>query len=248
MKKTLLAVTLLSVFGVGVANASSVEGPGTGELKIDGAILETNPSWKWQIPVAAMDAARDIKFTRDSGVVEELNTTFTNTDGFIILEGGSIDAASPRPGQFPVITVGGVAIDYGNKQVISLNMTDNSGLVDVSIGSGLAVMYQRADSDGEMSTYNHAKWSSANIATSAKRTMLESSWEPAQGNIGSSWWDMTTVNMHTLLVNPSSVDGHRIMTIIGSAAVEVNEYKLIFPTDAVPPTWSATLPITVSMI
>lgn len=248
MKKTLLAITLLSAFGVGVANAGYTDTMPSANLAIDGAILETNPAWKWQIPAEAIDAMRDITFKKDTGVVDGVNTKFTVANiSSILIEGGSIDAATPAPGQFPAITVGGVDIDYTINQDVNINTTNNSGKLTLHINSALAYMQQYPDANG-ITDYWNARVSSDvrdDAFNAAKNVLAGSKWIPAQANIDQIFNRQPINHAWDVLTNPN---GGANVLVIGAAAVELTRYEVTFPTNAIPSTWSATLPITVAMM
>ncbi len=247
MKKTLLAATVLSaLFMAGTASATLVEsqnGNFTGQLAFNGTITNTNPNWAWGFTDQATQGGKDIQLNTIAGIASGLNTEWVlpaleNIEFFQ----GYMVAPSPTGGAglTPIITIGTTIISADREQSYNttfdiMNATTNAvvGKVDYTFMSSLSqVMCYGADS----------------------------CFGPAKGNASPSF-NVLTTNQQGYSTNYPSLkpsnqgDYERInglgdqsaSKVSGAVAFTTESVKLVITTDSIPDTWSASLPITISM-
>ncbi|EEX67704.1 hypothetical protein [Vibrio metoecus] len=257
MKKTLLAAATASALvvsgGALAAFADAPKGEGAGasaQLKITGTLTNTNPNWMWQIPADAQAAVKDVTLKKITGVVNGANTEFSiTTTPMSILEGYmKTPAPTGGAGLTPVINVGGTDMvkDCSAQAGCTISVDamageDRVGKVAMAFQQEFAEAYHIRDEvhlSGK--TFN-------NVATKRAVQVLESNqqgfWttyplegmvrdEPAASGLFYDIW----------LSSPSS------RSLLSASRVSVmKSSKLVVPTGAVPATWAATLPITISL-
>ncbi|EEX66647.1 hypothetical protein [Vibrio metoecus] len=252
MKKTLLAAATASALvvsgGALAAFADAPKGEGAGasaQLKITGTLTNTNPNWMWQIPADAQAAVKDVTLKKITGVVNGANTEFSiTTTPMSILEGYmKTPAPTGGAGLTPVINVGGTDMmkDCSAQAGCSIALSAKTGGKDVGVLTldaitSWAYAHHLLWNVEVLSEFNENNTTEA-LAVLKKQADFDGSYpDPKRGGA------VPADRLEKDLQDP------RLYEIVSqSRVVTVRSAKLRVPTEAVPATWAATLPITISL-
>lgn len=252
MKKTLLAVLVLPVmFVAGAANAAFVESQDgfTGKLDFNGTIVNKAPNWAWEIPDASVAKAKDWALElQQSNVVGKNNVWNLSHKGpLTALHGYMVtSSASGAPGLTPVIELNGIKLVGGLQEMAVKAMgtvggkavPDGSMKLQISSVLGTVMFFsgdnwQVKASDGAWTTTVDAitiLQKDASAALNVKHKGV--SWHDG----GASW-----KNSEAYLMGAGYHD------VTGQFVAEAGGFQLTFPTAGIPDTWTASLPIVVTM-
>ena len=248
MKKTLLAMTVLStLFLAGTANAAVAEAaPGTaggGELSITGTITNNNPNWAWEIPAKAVADAKDWTVAKITGKVEGVNTVYNfAANAPMTALNGVMVAPSPTggTGMTPVITVNGTEL-----------ILPKLGNFETGEGAGQVVLSALGDS-GEEGTFTvtlrqHGAGAYVGGGGIGQGTSSGPATEllKAQSYYADTYRNPVAPDWGTMDVGSLVRSSHK--KVSAAVTLDLTDFDLAFPTDAQPSTWTASLPIVISL-
>ena len=254
MKKTLLALATASSLIVSgsalAAFADAAQGEGSGgnaQIKIAGIMTNTNPNWMWQIPAAVQGSVTDVALKQIAGVSVGDNTEFAISKTQMSILEGYMKTPSPTgvAGITPVITIGGQdvsAVACSQLQggcKVEISATDAGaevGKVIAHVEASAASASKNANGSFLSPVSSTGDISAEAIAVLKKQSSFANTYpNPKPGN------SFRYLRLEELLRDPSSKN------ISDSRVVKLLSSKIVVPTDAVPATWAATLPITISL-
>ncbi|MGL5236691.1 MAG: hypothetical protein ACRC8O_01445 [Plesiomonas shigelloides] len=256
MKKTILAVATLSVLMAScMANAAYTDadksGSWSGNLNFNGTISNTGPSWKYQIPDDAVVAAKDWNTERSSAAVSGQESTFSFPDKDFTLLMGVMKAPAVHngAGMQPVVTFGS-----GSDALVWDTATETGTIrnfdfhVDVKNNDSntvgqlvMTVITQSATQAVDAYNGAIASDSSFNNAVEAFK-LLKSQDYYLKSYDKHNVRDLSTASSTSMLNDTNSYN-----TLSAALVAKVNTFELKFPTTAIPETWSATLPISITV-
>ncbi|EEX66688.1 hypothetical protein [Vibrio metoecus] len=252
MKKTLLAAATASALVVSggalaaFADAPKDEGAGaSAQLKITGTLTNTNPNWMWKIPAESQAAVSDVALNKIAGVVNGANTEFAITKNPLLIIEGYMKTPSPKAGSglTPVISVGdkNMAKDCGTSAgcVVSVTASDarsNVGSVEVSLTVGAASAYHEVGGVAKIRKGGLSTADAVSVLTSNQADFENSYKYPSDAPGG------TMLSEYDAWLGTSNLS-----KVSDSRIVRMKSSKLVVPSNAVPATWAATLPITISL-
>lgn len=253
MKKTLLAVLVLpAMFVAGAANAAFIESQDgfTGKLDFNGTIVNKAPNWAWEIPDASVAKAKDWALElQQSNVVGKNNVWNLSYKGPLTALHGYMVASSANgaPGLTPVIELNGIKL-AGGIQAVALKaegtkggkaVPDGSMKLQVSSVLGSLMVYKNSHKYQVKS--NTGSWKTTEAAVEQLQRVGMAALDVKYPDLtwddnGKDW-----VNSDTYLREADYND------VTGQLVAEVGDFQLIFPTASIPDTWTASLPIVVTM-
>ncbi|MBA5684345.1 hypothetical protein FD722_01655 [Photobacterium damselae subsp. damselae] len=253
MKKTLLAVLVLpAMFVAGTANATFIESQNgfTGKLDFNGTVINKAPNWAWEIPDASVAKAKDWELElQQSNVVGSNNVwNLANRGSFIALHGYMV-AANPTGAASltPVVTLNGTtlvgglnSVDLPVKGTVSGKAVAD-GILHMKVSTELGATGQVNGSLWHVSS-NALAWETTSDALQAlqgsaiaalKAKYPRAAWNESLGQTYAQAEEMLRASYTT--------------DVSGQFAAEVGAFTLTFPTASIPDTWTASLPIVVTM-
>jgi hypothetical protein len=253
MKKTLLALaTTSSLIVSGSALAAFVDAPkGEGsaadpQIEITGTLTNNNPNWMWQIPAVSQSVVTDVVIQKITGVVSGSNTEFSVTKKALSILEGYTKRLIPNGGAglTPVVKVGGVDMRgcSGPNGICTIIIDAANAGAKVGEISMRIMMTGGGYSTNEL----NIKYSTLPSAQGISQEALDLAWKTVgveaayQGSITRNK-DYSIDTVDNWLKSPTlykSAQG-RVVTLASS--------KLVVPTTAIPATWAASLPITISV-
>lgn len=245
MKKTLLAVTMLSALSLsGVANAftEAVDGNFTGSLDFSGTISDDNPIWSWEIPAVAGDVTGWDTFVMN-GIGSGDNTTFTFSKPAMTLIHGFMKtpSASGGAGITPVITVGPearkVVLSGDAKQDVIVVATGKNAL-NAAVADGTMSIKAQAFLGGALKEGAAVKY----FGSTKAQTVLSSN----QADFATTYPSITA-GTHNFAQTEALFVNKSMRALSGAYVAEISDYKLTFPSATLPATWSAIIPVTVTL-
>lgn len=243
MKKTLLALTVLSAISVsGVAKATLVEGPFNGSLDFTGTITNTSPEWAWGIPVTTKTAVTGVALEaingKDTG--SNLDYDILAANGLTFLEGAMTKAGQPNPSLLPVITVDGVGINLSEtSQATAISIDVNNGTDSAVIGAlNLNANVQMVTSaiDSSNSSQLLFNGTSAPLA----KALLE-----AQPWFAATYPSITDASGYPTRALTDTTG--RYLKVGSAITLTMDQVKLSIPKGTSVTTWKATLPVVVTV-
>ncbi|MFS1899769.1 hypothetical protein BCU22_022625 (plasmid) [Vibrio cyclitrophicus] len=251
LKKSTIAIALMAATaGSAYAFTDATGGAWSGSLDFDGTISNTNPLWEFEVPPETVILTTDMTQYVSEGVVNGENTEFalTTLDDAVLFH-GNIKAVLPQgiPGMVPDIMFSGVevsvdAVEGSSEVSITLPANDgdaDTGTITFSIGSGAAVMTGTASS-------NIGVWYNGDdnpVAGAAAHALLMQI--PGLGDIYPGGEPVYTTspyeNIDGWIDNEDYNNQFHARAFVSKSAV------VSFPSANIPTTWSASLPITVTV-
>ena len=253
MKKTLLALATASALIVSgsalAAFADATQGEGANaQIKITGTVANTNPNWMWQIPAAAQGSVTDVALKLVTGVSVGDNTEFAISKTKMSILEGYMSRPSPTGGAgiTPVITIGGKDMAEVDCSMIAGGCSVEISATNGGAAAGKIIAHLEASAAaafiGETNGYSYI--TGAEVGDGSREALevlrtqgsFNESYPGVQATIG-----LTYRGMEALLsnVNSKKISNSRVVMLASS--------KLVVPTDAIPDTWAATLPMTISL-
>ena len=255
MKKTLLALVTASALIVSgsalAAFADATQGEGSGanaQIKITGTVANTNPNWMWQIPAAAQGSVTDVALKRITGVAVGDNTEFAISKTEMSILEGYMSTPSPTgvAGITPVITIGGKDMAEVDCSMIAGGCSVEISATNGGATAGKIIAHLEASAAAAFigGTNGDSYITGAEVGDGSREALevlrtqgsFNESYPGVQATIG-----LTYRGMEALLsnVNSKKISNSRVVMLASS--------KLVVPTDAIPDTWAATLPMTISL-
>ncbi|OBU27289.1 hypothetical protein C0Z01_18390 [Photobacterium kishitanii] len=254
MKKTLLIATILTPFFLmNTANAAlseaSIGSGGGGLLAISGSFVNTTPLWGWEIPAETAAAVQDWTIDKTAGVAADSNTQFdfTSKGTLYILDGITLKASVGGPSILPQVEVGGVRQANGTSTTVIVKALGSNGVEGTL---GFETLHATAISQRILGNANpgisYPNDSVVDVAMQQRvKTALENQIlalgerSDAEGAASGAILDEILAGRaaHTSIIN----------WLTAASSVSVSEIKLSFPTATIPATWTASLPITITM-
>lgn len=238
MENKLLIVTLFALFTTCSANAwtESTDGEFTGELNFNGFIISNNSVWEWEIPELSIIAAQDWTSTIESGIKVDLNTHFdySSKGSFMILDGRTRVPFMGQVGLSPVVTIGGVLINDNQSPQSFVNI-EGGGQFYFTLHASSSIAYTIIGG-GSIKEYLLA--TGPRIENKTFEYSVTKNAYPEGFNLIDNNVDYSSITRAYLDINRTNV--------VGMLDVIISDVKLIFSSDAIPSTWNALLPITVS--
>ncbi|ODS05582.1 hypothetical protein [Vibrio scophthalmi] len=246
MKKTILAVTLLFALSLsGAANAftESVDGNFSGSINFSGAIVDSTPIWRWEVPGEAALTGWDMKET--DGVVsgsfgEHTTFTFASKPTMTLIHGFmKTPAVSGGVGLTPRITlnegVSTVILEGDTKSTVRLVATGRDAK-NAAVADGTMEIKAQAFLGGVLIDASTVKY----FGSTKAQTLLSSN----QADFATTY--PSPVAATNNFSEARALFGNRAMSdLSGAYVVEVSDYKLTFPTVSLPATWEVIIPVTV---
>ena len=245
MKKTLLAVTMLSALSLsGVANAftEATDGNFTGKIDFNGTITDDNPTWSWEVPAESANLTGwDVLVI--NGTVSGDNTSFAFTKPAMTLIHGFMKTPSAIGGAgiTPVIKMGPTAsaltLSGDAKQTVTVVATGKNAS-SVAVTDGTMQVSAQAFLGGALKSGSTVKYFGSTKAQTVLRTN-QSNFATLYPNpqAGTNTFTQT----EALFTNAAMTD------LSGAYTAEISDYKLTFPSATLPATWSAIIPVTVTL-
>lgn len=246
MKKTLLAVTLLSALSLsGAANAftEATDGTFSGNLNFSGTITDDNPIWAWEIPAVPGDVTGWDALVIN-GVVSGDNTTFafTSKPAMTLIHGFmKTPSVSGGSGITPVITVG----NEGSTVVLSGDATQDVTVVatgkdasNTAVANGTMAIKAQAFLGGALKDAGTIKYFGAEKAQtvlSANQPNFSTTYPSPEAGTNN------FADTEALFANQAMSD------LSGAYVAEISNYRLTFPSASLPATWSAIIPVIVTL-
>lgn len=265
MKKTLLAIVMLpAMFAVGAANAAFVVSPDNnfnGSLDFNGTITDTAPNWSWEIPAASTALAKDWTAEKIKGIADGENTKFdfVSKGSIPFLQGVMTAPGTNQPGFHPVITVAGTLFEAGTDgmavQVVASGTKGGTAVANgtfdakFDIASALAGVWTDVE-DGV--TYSNNAYSGTTLGAKAFSYLGDAVTKLAA--------EYPTVDMSAVTKFPAT-DADRLLegvalgqngTSIAKSTTmalssDLSNMSITFPTASIPDTWTASVPVVVTM-
>ena len=246
MKKTLLAVTLLSALSLsGTASAftESTDGNFTGALDFSGTITNDNPIWAWETPALPADVTGWDALVAN-GQVTGNNSSFTFADksAMTLIHGFmKAPAVSGGAGITPVIKVGptatAVTISGDAKQDVTVVATGKNAADEV-VTSGTMLVKTQVFLGGALKDGSAVKY----FGSTKAQTLLsanQADFETVYPN--------PTVGTNNYAQTEALFSNQSMSDLSGAYVAEISDYKLTFPSATLPATWEAIIPVTVTL-
>ncbi len=244
MKKTMLSSSMLAILLASASsNAAFVDASGgsfDGNINFGGTIVDVSPIWSFQIPSPTVEAIKGWhSIAQIQGLRNGDNTEFHFTDKPVMtmIQGFmKTSAASGGPGLTPEIKVGQgeneLTLD-GTKQPFSVTATGQSGAgsTEGKLSFDVQGYIGGAYIDDSTPKYFGSKMAQ-NVLTSNRQDIAT-----AYQGIVAAETDFAAAN--AIFANVDS------KTLSGAYTVDMRNYKLAFPTNNMPETWTAAVPVTV---
>lgn len=251
MKKTLLiATTLAPLFLMSMANAALSEAPigsgGGGSLTISGSFVDTTPLWAWEIPAETITATQDWKIDKREGVVDGSNTRFdfTSKGTLYILDGKTQKVVDGKKSIIPRIAVGGTNITHGSPFGVQINAVGSdgeNGTLWLNVFQGSAIAFKVPGNATANLSYLDTSLAikQRTIAAMKAQTIVLGESITAEGAT-------TAADIDSFLA--ATAPASPIVTwLAGVTSVAVDNIRLTFPSALIPSSWTASLPITVTI-
>ncbi len=249
MKKTLLAVTLLSALSLSsAANAftEATDGTFSGDLNFSGTITDDNPIWAWEIPAVPGDVTGWDALVLN-GVVSGENTTFTfaSKAAMTLIHGYmKTPSISGGAGITPVITVGNdgstVVLSGDHTQDVTIVATGKNAANEAVANGTMAIKAQAFLGGVLKTTFEGNPINKLFGSTKAQNVVkLQADFDttyptPLEGV-------NNFADTEALFANQAMID------LSGAYVAEISDYRLTFPSASLPATWSAIIPVTVTL-
>ena len=254
MKKTLLALATASALIVSgsalAAFADATQGEGSGanaQIKIAGTLTNTNPNWMWQIPAAAQGSVTDVALKLVTGVSVGDNTEFAISKTKMSILEGYMVTPSPTGGAgiTPVITIGGQNVAEVACSMIAGGCSVEISATDGGAEVGKVIAHLQASAAG---AYIHPA-GNVFVTTAGQGDTTTEAVDvlKLQGAFAESYPGFQTTNPRTYLSMEAMLSIVTNLRVSNSRVVFLASSKLVVPTDAIPDTWAATLPMTISL-
>ncbi|WP_028774026.1 hypothetical protein [Shewanella waksmanii] len=253
MKKTMIAgmVSVLMAASANAAFTESADGTFTGSLSFSGSITDTQPAWMWELPEVTINSVTDWNVDKAAGVLEGENAVFDFADKgtFEFLHGYTKSvAAGGQPGFRPIVTVGeGDTAQEINDTVKSISVVASGvgsdgaatadGQLSFSISGGNAVAFFWPESGLWWLAY------SGGTAGANARTLLQSNVE----NYATVYAQIDMEEERAFSWNYNYLN-NTSLNASGAFDSTMSDIKLSFPSTSVPATWTADVPVTVTMM
>ena len=247
MKKTLLAVTMLSALSLSsVATAAFVEGNDfTDNLTFSGTIKNDNPIWAWEVPMSNTQAVQGWDALVINGVITGQNTeyAFASKSKMTLIHGYMKTASvTGGAGITPVITVGNtdsaITILDGSEQEVTVIATGSNASSNAVINGTMKLKAQAflggAINDGKNSRY---------FGSSKAHSVLASN----RPDFTDTYPVISAATGQTYSQSELEFADQTNIKLSGAYLAEISDYKLAFPSDTIPATWSAIIPVTVTL-
>jgi hypothetical protein len=251
MKKTLLiATTLTPLFLMSMANAALTEAPigsgGSGSLTISGSFVDTTPLWGWEIPAETIAAAQDWTIDKTEGTVYDSNTLFdfSSKGTLYILDGKTQKVVDGKKSIIPRIAVGGTAIPEGapyGVQINALGKNGENGVLTFNVFKASAMAFKLPGNETANLAYLDT---SLEIKQRIKAAMIAQT--IVLGDITTAEGAVSSAAIESIL-SATAPESPVISWLASVTSVSVNHIRLKFPSASIPSSWTASLPITVTI-
>lgn len=249
----------------GVANAytdADASGNWSGNLDFNGTITNTSPAWKYQIPDTAVQGAKNWDVERISGSVDGSNTIFSFNKDLTVLE-GVMKAPTPVGGSGlqPQVTFGEsgktVVWDTSNPSLstpVAIELTAKDGTDGTTAVGKLkfnlvgqaatqAVVLQ-ADGSGLSARSSVFVTVPKAYALLKSQPYYASTYDETVGSWGA---NATAGEGMAATENLSGAKGSSWTKMSAAIVADASDFKLVTNSTAIPQSWNATLPITISV-
>ncbi|MEZ9360454.1 hypothetical protein AB4175_11295 [Vibrio cyclitrophicus] len=243
LKKSTIAIALMAATASSAyAFTDATGGAWSGSLDFDGTISNTNPLWEFEVPP-------DMTLYVSEGVEDGENTEFALTalDDAVLFH-GNIKSRLPQggPGMVPDIMFSGVEVSVNTVEgssEVSITLPANDGEADLgevtlSVAAG-AVFKVMDATDGDVLRMGNENDNPTAGARATERLMqVPEVDDNVEDGVAT---DVDYAAVDSALVEAMIVDQFHARAFVSKSAV------VSFPSANIPTTWSASLPITVTV-
>lgn len=242
-QKTLIVTMLAALFLSRAASAEfteAVDGQFSGNIDFNGTITDTNPIWAWEIPEQSITDAQGWDALVLNGQVNGDKTSFTfpEKSSMPLIRGFmKTPSVSGGAGITPVITIGG----GDNSVVLSGDVAQDVTVVATGKNSSNVAV-----PDGSMSLKAQAFLGGAHDATYFGSTKAQEVLAANQENFATNYPSLTAANQ-SYAQSEEAFRNQSFSKLSGAYIAEIKDYLLTFPSASLPSTWSAIVPVTVTL-
>lgn len=252
-KASLIATTLASFFLINIANAGITEAPigsgGGGSLTMSGSFINTTPIWGWEIPAETTSAVQGWKIDKIDGVVDGINTKFdfTSKGPLYILDGKTLKSTIGGLSILPQVEVGGVLQANGTTTTVTLPALGSNGVAGTFEFETLhaTAAAERITGNARPAViYPNDSVVDVTMQQRVKSALVNQIIALGESHSGEGTASGAIIDEK---LSGRAAHAHLITWLAAASSVSVSGMNLTFPTASLPATWTASLPITVTI-
>lgn len=243
-KKAIIIALVAATTSSAYAFTDATGGSWNDTLKFDGAITNSDPVWQFEVPADTVALAKNLDIKGSDGTINGANTEWTLTKlNDAVFFHGNLKNVLPqgKSGITPEIKFSNTDVGKDFGKLVTITATGGngeSGIIAFDISSGAASAFTNTPSQTIQTNKNDAPKAGAAALTLMESTTGYSTYYTIGGS--------HSINSRYENIQLSLGADHKTNQFAGRAFT-VESTKLSFPTASIPATWTASLPITVTV-